>query len=48
LRTLFADKISHLPKYATPGTSGQAISQPKEGDPVLDEDMATSSGVGVL
>jgi len=50
LRTLFADKISHLKSYATPDTPGQTISRPKEGDPVLDEEMATSyrSGVGML
>ena len=50
LRTLFADKISHLQNYATPGTPGQTISRPKEGDPVLDEDMSASyrSGVGML
>jgi len=50
LRTLFADKISHLKIYATPGTPGQTISRPKEGDPVLDEEIATSyrSGVRML
>jgi len=50
LRTLFADKISHLTNYATHGTPGQTISRPKKGDPVLDEDLATSyrSGVGML
>jgi len=50
LLTLFADKISHLKNYATPGTPGQTISWPKEGDPVMDEEMSTSyrSDVGML
>jgi len=50
LRTPFTDKMSHLKSYATPDTPGQTISRPKEGDPVLDEEMATSyqSGVGML
>jgi len=42
LRTLFADTISHLKNYATPDTPGQTISRPKEGNPVLEEEMATS------
>jgi Reverse transcriptase (RNA-dependent DNA polymerase) len=50
LKNLFADKVSHLQKYNTPGTPNQGIRRPKEGDAILDNEMATSyrSGVGML
>jgi len=42
LRALFADKISHLKSHATPDIPGQTICRPKEGDPVLDEEMVSA------
>ena len=50
MRKAFANKIAKLRKYTTPGTPGQGIVRPKEGEPKIGAEEQTEyrSGVGML
>lgn len=50
MRKAFASKMAKLRKYTTPGTPGQGIVRPKEGEPKIGatEQTEYQSGVGML